>query len=81
MYRYAKRRYGEVPEPFAVVAHHRRLLIANAVHETMVERRPRRCPPVCVSWRCFGPRARSAARGASTSDPCCNGWTASTWSG
>ena len=33
MYRVAKRRYGEVPEPFAVVAHHRRLLIASAVHE------------------------------------------------
>ena len=38
MYRVAKRRYGEVPEPFAVVAHHRRLLIASAVHETMVQR-------------------------------------------
>jgi AhpD family alkylhydroperoxidase len=37
MYRYAKRRFGEVPEPFAVVAHHPRLLIANAVHETMLQ--------------------------------------------
>ena len=36
MYRVAKRRYGEVPEPFAVVAHHRPLLVANAVHETMI---------------------------------------------
>ena len=33
MYRYTKRRFGEVPEPFAVAAHHPRLLVANAVHE------------------------------------------------
>lgn len=38
MYRYAKRRFGQVPEPFAVGAQHRRLLVANAVHETMVQR-------------------------------------------
>jgi len=44
MYRVAKRRYGEVPEPFAVVAHHRRLLIASAVHETMVQRASRTVP-------------------------------------
>jgi AhpD family alkylhydroperoxidase len=44
MYRVAKRRYGEVPEPFAVVAHHRPLLIASAVHETMVQRASRRLP-------------------------------------
>jgi AhpD family alkylhydroperoxidase len=44
MYRVAKRRYGEVPEPFAVVAHHRRLLIASAVHETMVQRASRTLP-------------------------------------
>jgi AhpD family alkylhydroperoxidase len=36
MYRYTKRRFGEVPEPFAVAAHHPRLLVANAVHETML---------------------------------------------
>ena len=36
MYRYAKRRFGEVPEPFAVVAHHRGLLIANVVHESLL---------------------------------------------
>jgi AhpD family alkylhydroperoxidase len=34
----AKRRYGQVPEPFAVSAHHRKLMIAGAVHETMVDR-------------------------------------------
>ena len=38
MYRIAKRRFGEVPEPFTIAAHHRKLLIANAVHETMLER-------------------------------------------
>ncbi len=29
LYRIAKRRFGEVPEPFTVTTHHRRLLIAN----------------------------------------------------
>ena len=37
MYRVAKRRFGEVPEPFAVAAHHPRLLVANAVHETLLQ--------------------------------------------
>lgn len=37
MYRYAKRRFGEVPEPFTIAAHHRRLLTANAVHEMLVQ--------------------------------------------
>jgi AhpD family alkylhydroperoxidase len=37
MYRYTKRRFGEVPEPFAVVAHHPRLLVSYAVHETMLQ--------------------------------------------
>lgn len=36
MYRVAKRRFGEVPEPFTVAAHHPRLLVANAVHETLL---------------------------------------------
>ena len=38
MYRYTKRRFGEVPEPFAVYAHHPRLLRANAVHEGLLQR-------------------------------------------
>lgn len=38
MYRIAKRRYGQVPEPFAVAAHHRKLMVAGAVHETMIDR-------------------------------------------
>ena len=37
MYRYAKREFGEVPEPFTISAHHPRLLIANAVHEGLLK--------------------------------------------
>jgi AhpD family alkylhydroperoxidase len=37
MYRWAKRRFGEVPEPFAVYAHHTRLMVANAVHEGLLQ--------------------------------------------
>jgi AhpD family alkylhydroperoxidase len=44
MYRYAKRRFGEVPEPFAVTAHHPRLLIASAVHESMLQSASRKLP-------------------------------------
>ncbi|HZQ30427.1 MAG TPA: carboxymuconolactone decarboxylase family protein [Mycobacterium sp.] len=44
MYRIARRRYGEVPEPFAVSAHHPKLLVANAVHETLVERGSKSLP-------------------------------------
>jgi AhpD family alkylhydroperoxidase len=44
MYRYAKGRFGEVPEPFAVTAHHPRLLVANAVHETMLRSASRKLP-------------------------------------
>ncbi|HWE88714.1 MAG TPA: carboxymuconolactone decarboxylase family protein [Pseudonocardiaceae bacterium] len=32
-YWYAKRRFGEVPEPFAVTANHRKLFFASALHE------------------------------------------------
>ena len=44
MYRYTKRRFGEVPEPFAVQAHHPRLLVANAVHEALLQSASRRLP-------------------------------------
>jgi len=44
MYRVAKRRFGEVPEPFAVAAHHPRLLVANAVHEAMLQSASRKLP-------------------------------------
>lgn len=37
LYRVAKRKFGEVPLPFTVAAHHRRLLAANAVHEMLVQ--------------------------------------------
>jgi AhpD family alkylhydroperoxidase len=43
-YRYAKRRYGAVPEPFAVSAHHPALLIAGAIHETALERGSKKLP-------------------------------------
>lgn len=44
MYRVAKRRYGQVPEPFAVAAHHRKLMVASAVHETMIDRASKTLP-------------------------------------
>jgi AhpD family alkylhydroperoxidase len=44
IYRVAKRRYGQVPEPFAVAAHHRKLMVAGAVHETMVDRASKTLP-------------------------------------
>jgi AhpD family alkylhydroperoxidase len=54
MYRFAKRRFGQVPEPFAVAAHHRKLMIAGAMHETMVERASKTLPPsvreLAVFW-------------------------------
>jgi alkylhydroperoxidase family enzyme len=58
MYRVAKRRYGQVPEPFAVAAHHRRLLVAGAIHETMVQRASRTLPvsvrELAVFWTARG---------------------------
>ena len=38
VYRFARRRLGEVPEPLAVSAHHRKILMAYAIHEMAVER-------------------------------------------
>jgi AhpD family alkylhydroperoxidase len=37
-YWYAKRRLGEVPEPFAVAANHRKLFFASVVHELAAEK-------------------------------------------
>ena len=37
-YRFARRRFGEVPEPFAVLAHHRKLFVASARHELAVQK-------------------------------------------
>ncbi|HEY5152041.1 MAG TPA: carboxymuconolactone decarboxylase family protein [Mycobacterium sp.] len=54
MYRYAKRRFGEIPEPFAVYAHHPRLLRANAVHEGLLQLASTTLPPsvreLAVYW-------------------------------
>ena len=44
MYRYAKRRFGQVPEPFAVAAHHPRLLVANGVHEALLQAGSKKLP-------------------------------------
>ena len=44
MYRVAKRRFGEVPEPFTVAAHQPRLLIADAVHETLLQFASKKLP-------------------------------------
>jgi len=44
MYRYAKRRFGAVPEPFAVAAHHPRLMLANAVHEGLLQSGSKKLP-------------------------------------
>ncbi|OBB77454.1 transposase [Mycobacterium sp. 852014-52144_SCH5372336] len=44
LYRVAKRRFGEVPEPFAVAAHHPRLMIANVVHEGMLQSGSKKLP-------------------------------------
>jgi alkylhydroperoxidase family enzyme len=38
IYWYAKRRVGAVPEPFAVIANHRKLLVASGVHEALAEK-------------------------------------------
>src|ERR687898_1665145 len=35
-YRWAKRRFGEVPEPFAVAANHRKLFVAEVIAESVV---------------------------------------------
>lgn len=44
MYRVARRRFGEVPEPFTVAAHHPRLLVANAVHELLLQSGSKKLP-------------------------------------
>ena len=38
MWRYAKRRFGEVPEPFAIYAHHPGVMLAGAMHESVLEK-------------------------------------------
>lgn len=41
-FRFARRRYGEVPEPFQAIAHHPGLMWTGAVHELMFERAAKR---------------------------------------
>ena len=43
-YRFAGKKYGAVPEPMAVAAHHPGLLRANALHELMVLRASKKLP-------------------------------------
>ena len=44
MYRFARKRFGKVPEPFMAYAHSPRLVTAAGVHEMLVERAARRLP-------------------------------------
>ena len=44
VYRYARRRFGAVPEPFAVIRHHQRLFWASLVAEGIQEWAPRELP-------------------------------------
>lgn len=47
-YRMARRRLGEVPEPFAVLARHRKLFVAAARHELAVEKAMHVVPPALI---------------------------------
>ncbi|MHA6618728.1 carboxymuconolactone decarboxylase family protein [Pseudonocardia sp. DLS-67] len=44
VYRFARRKFGDVPEPFAVIRHHRRLFWASLVAEGVQEWAPRELP-------------------------------------
>lgn len=44
MYRYARRTYGEVPEPLSVARHHRGVFWANLVTELSYQRASRKLP-------------------------------------
>lgn len=43
-YKFAQRRFAQVPEPFAVLANHPGLFTANAVHELAAERASKKLP-------------------------------------
>jgi alkylhydroperoxidase family enzyme len=47
-YRMARKQLGEVPEPFAVLAHHRKLFIAAARHELALEKAMHAMPSALV---------------------------------
>ncbi|MFC5287558.1 carboxymuconolactone decarboxylase family protein [Actinokineospora guangxiensis] len=44
LYRLARRRFGAVPEPMEIIAHHRGLLMANGMHELIAEKVSRTLP-------------------------------------
>lgn len=44
MYRFARRRYGAVPEPMTVTAHHSKLLMASGRHELAVQKASKALP-------------------------------------
>lgn len=44
MYRFATKRYGAMPEPLAVMMHHRGLTVAGGMHELMAERSSKELP-------------------------------------
>ncbi|MGH3947617.1 MAG: carboxymuconolactone decarboxylase family protein, partial [Pseudonocardiaceae bacterium] len=43
-YTFARKRYGAVPDPIAVLAHHRTLVCAGGLHELLVEKASRELP-------------------------------------
>ncbi|MCW2831703.1 MAG: hypothetical protein JWP31_2395 [Aeromicrobium sp.] len=47
-YRMARKQLGEVPEPFAVLAHHRKLFVASARHELALEKAMHVMPPALI---------------------------------
>lgn len=47
-YKMAGRRFGAVPEPFAVLAHHPKLFMASARHEMAIEKAMHVMPPALI---------------------------------
>lgn len=47
-YRMARKQLGEVPEPFAVMAHHRKLFVLAAKHELALQKAMHVVPPALV---------------------------------
>ena len=47
-YRMARKQLGEVPEPFAVMAHHRKLFVLAARHELALQKAMHVVPPALV---------------------------------
>lgn len=52
-YRMARKQLGEVPEPFAVMAHHRKLFVAAARHELALEKAMHAMPPTLIQLAVF----------------------------